>query len=184
MQTALVQLADDFLSTIAFLVAYLLTRDLYLAVSVSMAVGIIQLAVLKLKKRRIDVMHWVSLALVLALGGVTIATQDNRFIMVKPSIIHFAIGIVMLRRGWMIRYLPAIVTDNVPEQVLVANGYAWALLMFGLGLLNIFVAMNYSVEVWAWFVSVGAIGAKVVAFLAQYLMFRTLIRRKLRAVPS
>jgi hypothetical protein len=44
--------------------------------------------------------------------------------------------------------------------------------------------MYCSVEVWAWFASVGAIGAKVVAFLAQYLMFRTLIRRKLRAVPS
>ena len=118
------------------------------------------------------------------LGSATLLTQDSRFIMVKPSIIHFAIGIVMLRRGWMIRYLPAIVTDNVPEQVLVTNGYAWAVLMFGLGLLNILVAMYCSVEVWAWFVSVGAIGAKVVAFLAQYLMFRTLIRRKLRAVPS
>src|SRR5271154_6261186 len=167
MQTALLQLADDFLSTIVFLAAYLLTKNLLVAVSLSMAVGIIQLAILKQKKRQIDLMHWISLALVLVLGGATFFTQDSRFIMAKPSVIHFAIGIVMLRRGWMVRYLPPIVTDNVPEQVLIADGYAWAALMFGLGLLNLFVAMHYSIETWAWFISFGAIGAKVAAFLLQ-----------------
>jgi intracellular septation protein A len=163
------------------LVAYLLTKNLLVAVALSMAVGIAQLAVLNLKRRRIDIMHWISLVLVLALGAATFFTQDSRFVMAKPSIIHFAIGAVMLRRGWMVRYLPPIVTDNVPEQVLIANGYAWAALMFGLGLLNLFVALHYSITVWAWFISFGAIGAKVAAFLLQYLMFRTLIRRKLRA---
>ncbi|HUI95749.1 MAG TPA: hypothetical protein VLX44_08360 [Xanthobacteraceae bacterium] len=35
--------------------------------------------------------------------------------------------------------------------------------------------------VWAWFISVGAIGAKIVALAAQMLALRILVRRRLRA---
>ena len=41
--------------------------------------------------------------------------------------------------------------------------------MFALGLGNLYVAATFSVAAWAWFISVGAVGAKVVAFLAQVL---------------
>jgi hypothetical protein len=34
---------------------------------------------------------------------------------------------------------------------------------------------------WAWFVSVGAMGAKIVAFGLQYLIFRSIVYRKIRA---
>jgi hypothetical protein len=34
---------------------------------------------------------------------------------------------------------------------------------------------------WAWFVSVGAMGAKIVAFGVQYLILRSIIYRKIRA---
>ncbi len=184
MRFALIQLGSDFLSTIVFLVAYFLTRNLYVAVPLSMAVGIIQLAVLKRQGRQIDVMPWLSLTFVLALGGAALITQDSRFIMAKPSIIHFAIGIVMLRRGWMGRYMASIVTENVAAPVLVASGYAWAAFMIAIGLLNLFVATHYSIEVWAWFISVGTLAATFAAFLLQYLVFRMLIRRRLRSPPS
>jgi intracellular septation protein A len=104
--------------------------------------------------------------------------------MVKPSIVHFAVGAVMLRRGWMMRYLPPIVQDNIPESVLLAAGYAWAALMFALGALNIVIALTLPFRVWAWFISVGAIGAKIVAFLLQYVIFRTILRRKLRGAAT
>ena len=63
----------------------------------------------------------------LVLGGATLIANDGRFIMVKPSITHTAIGIVMLRPGWMGRYLPPIATDNLSQATssLVA-GYCWA----------------------------------------------------------
>jgi hypothetical protein len=37
-----------------------------------------------------------------------------------------------------------------------------------------------SLEVWAWFISVFAVGAKIVAFLIQYAVIRVMIRRGLR----
>jgi intracellular septation protein A len=180
MRTALIALANDFLSAIVFLVIYLVTANLYVAAAASIAVATAQLVIFKLNRWPIDLMFWLGLGLVVVLGTATIITDDSRFMMAKPSIIHFAVGAVMLRRGWLLRYLPPIVKDNLPERLLIASGYAWAILMIALGLINLFVATHYSIEVWGWFISVGAIGAKVVAFLLQYAVFRVLLRRKLQ----
>ena len=67
------------------------------------------------------------------------------------------------------------------SSVIVKVGYAWAGLMFLLGALNVFIAVTMSFQAWAWFITFGAIGAKVVAFLAQYWLLRSLVRRKLRS---
>ena len=181
MRSALLQLGEDFLSTIVFLVLFLTTGNLVLAVACALAVGIGQFVVLKRRGKPIDLMQGLSLALVIAFGAAALITEDSRFMMAKPSVIHFAVGAIMLRPGWMSRYMPAIVLANVSPQVLLVSGYAWAALMFALGLINLYVAATFSVAAWAWLISVGAVGAKVAAFLAQYIVLRVAIRRSLRA---
>ena len=181
MRTALQQLLLDFLSAIVFLAVYALSDSVTLATTIAVTVGIGQFAVMKLAGRPIDAMQWLALGLVLVLGAATLVTQDSRFIMVKPTVVHWAIGAVMLRHGWMTRYLPPIARDNLPLSVMVKAGYAWAALMFLLGGLNLFVATTMSFQAWAWFITFGAIGAKVVAFLAQYWIFRSIVRHKLRS---
>lgn len=184
MQTAMRQLLSDFLSAIVFLVVYGLSDNIYLATAAAVGVAAAQVAIMKSRGQPIDAMQWLVLGLVLVLGAATLITSDSRFIMVKPSIIHCAVGAVMLRRGWMIRYLPPIARDNLPESVMVTAGYAWAALMFALGFVNLIIATGFSFRVWAWFITFGAIGAKVAAFLIQYAVFRTIIGRKLRAAAQ
>ena len=67
---------------------------------------------------------------------------------------------------------------------MVGAGYGWAALMLVLGAINLLVALTMSFAAWAWFISFGAVGAKVVAFLVQYWVFRSIIRNKLRAEQS
>lgn len=183
MRTALQQLISDFLSAIVFLALYLTTGSVMLATCVAVAVAIAQFAYMRLAGRSIDLMQWLALGLVLVLGAATLLTEDSRFIMVKPSIVHWAIGAVMLRHGWMTRYLPPIARDNLPVNVQVIAGYAWAALMILLGALNLLVALTMSIQAWAWFITVGAVGAKVVAFLVQYWVFRSIIVHRLRSTP-
>jgi len=95
-------------------------------------------------------MQWLSLALVITLGAATLITNDSRFMMAKPSLIHFAIGAVMLRPGWLDRYMPPIVKEHLPKGVLKLAGFAWAGLMFLLGLINLYVAANFSPIVWGY----------------------------------
>jgi intracellular septation protein A len=180
MKSVFAKLGTDFLSTIVFLVVYLVTGDVLLATLVAIAGAIAQVIYARIKGQTLDFMTYASLALVIVLGSATLLTKDPRFVLAKPSIAHFAIGAIMLRKNWMLRYSPEIVRDNIPHLV-TAAGYAWAALMFALGLGTIAVAMTGDIKLWAFYVSVVAVGAKIAAFAIQYAVFRVVIMRKLRA---
>ena len=96
----------------------------------------------------------------------------------KPAIAHVAIGAIMLKRGWMLRYMPPIVTETIPEYVTLA-GYAWAALMFALGAGTIAVAMTGDIRLWTLYVSVVALGSKLAAFAVQYVAFRILVTHRI-----
>jgi intracellular septation protein len=188
MKQGLRYLFNDFLSAISFAIVYVLSGSLLAGAVIAVAVAAAQLVRAKLAGRRIEPMQWASFALVAVFGGASLLTHSPRFLMAKPSVIHFAVAAVMLRRGWMARYLPEIAQQNLPQPVIAAAGYAWAALMAGLGLANLVIAADFSVATWAWFVSIVPLTAKASAFTVQYLVFRSLIRRRLRggaiAVPS
>lgn len=178
MKQALWYLLDDYLSAILFLIAYALSGSVRIA-ALGAAFGTLgQLCWLRFQHRRIEPAHWASLALILVLGGATVVTQNPRFFMGKPSVIHFAIAAAMLRRGWMIRYITPVARRNVSEATMVAAGYAWAVLMAALGLANAIILLNFDLAVWAWFVAIGAVGAKAAGVAVQHAVFRVIVRRR------
>jgi intracellular septation protein A len=183
MKDVFARLAADFLSTIVFLVLYLSTGNVVLATSVAIAGAVAQVVYSRVKGAPLSFMTYASLALVIVLGSATLLTSDPRFVLAKPSIAHFAIGAIMLKRGWMLRYLPPIVVETIPEYVTMA-GYAWAALMFALGAGVIAVAMTGDIKLWALYVSVVAIGAKVLAFAVQYVVFRIIITNRIRGARA
>jgi intracellular septation protein len=178
-----VKLGTDFLSTIVFLVLYLITGNVVLATGVAIAGAVVQLIYARIKSLQLGFMTYASLALVIVLGSATLLTDDPRFVLAKPSIAHFAIGAIMLKRGWMLRYMPPIVAETIPEYVTLA-GYAWAGLMFVLGLGTIAVALTGDLKLWAIYVSVVLLGAKLAAFAVQYLAFRILVTSRIRAARA
>jgi intracellular septation protein A len=172
------KLIADFLSTIVFLIVWAATDNVLLATAVAVAAAIVNVVHARLAGRKLDLMSWASLTLVLVLGGATFLTHDPRYVLIKPSIAHFAIGAIMLKRGWMSRYMPPAVLDHAPELPVIA-GYAWAILMFALGAGTIATAMTGDIRLWTLYVSVVAVGAKIVALALQLLVFRIVIGRRL-----
>jgi intracellular septation protein A len=182
MKDVFARLGTDFLSTIIFLVLYLITDNVMLATSVAIAGAVGQVIFARVRGKPLGFMTYASLALVIVLGSATILTKDPRFVLAKPSIAHFAIGAIMLKRGWMLRYMPPRVAEIIPDYVNIA-GYAWAALMFALGAGTIAVAATGDLKLWAFYVSVVAIGAKVAAFAVQYVVFRIVITSRIRSDP-
>jgi len=180
MKDVLRRLGSDFLSTIVFLVVYLTTDNVILATAVAIVGAIGQVIWARYKGETLGYMTWASLGLVIVLGGMTLLTHDARFVLAKPAIGHVAIGLIMLKRGWMLRYMPAIVTENIPEYVTFA-GYAWAALMFVLAAGTVAVAMTGDMKLWTLYVTVVLVGAKLVAFAIQYVAFRILVGNRIRA---
>jgi intracellular septation protein A len=183
MKDVFVRLGTDFLSAIVFLTLYLTTGNVVLATSVAIAGAVAQVVYSRVRGQPLNFMTYASLALVIVLGSATLLTNDPRFVLAKPSIAHFAIGAIMLKRGWMLRYVPPIVSETIPEYVTIA-GYAWAALMFALGAGTIAVASTGDLKLWALYVSVVLIGAKLTAFAVQYVAFRVLVTNRIRAARA
>jgi intracellular septation protein A len=173
-------LLADMASTIFFLVLYLTTHNIPLAVGLGVALGLAEIGWEMWRKRPIETMQWMSLFLVIAAGGATLLTNDPRFIMLKPSLIYVVVGIVMLKPGWMNRYLPPIARELVPD-IAYIFGFVWAGLMFLSAGLNIVLALELSIGAWAAAMSIYGIVSKLALFLFQYAVMRTIGVRRARA---
>ena len=173
----------DMASTVFFLVVFLLSKNIPLAVALGVALGVAQIGWEFVRKRPIDTMQWLSLFLVAGAGTATLITNDPRFVMVKPSLIYLVVGVVMLKPGWMNRYLPPVAKELVPDLAFIF-GFVWSGLMFFSAALNVIVALNFSVVTWASFMSVYGIVSKLGLFLIQYAVMRYVGIRRRRAVPS
>lgn len=169
----------DMAATLFFLVLYLLTHNLALSVVLGMALGTAQIAWQLARHKPIDTMQWMSLFLVLGAGAVTLITKDPRFVMMKPSVIYIIAGVVMLKRGWMNRYLPPVAIALVPD-IAVIFGYVWSGLMFFSAVLNVVVALNTSVVTWSVTMSIYGIASKAALFLIAYATLRVVGRRRYR----
>ena len=181
--TAAKLLLLDMASTVFFLVVFLLSKNIPLAVALGVALGVAQIGWEFVRKRPIDTMQWMSLFLVVGAGTATLITNDPRFVMVKPSLIYLVVGVVMLKPGWMNRYLPPVAKELVPDIAFIF-GFIWSGLMFFSAALNLIVALNFSVVTWASFMSVYGIVSKLGLFLIQYATMRYIGIRRRRATPT
>jgi intracellular septation protein A len=184
MQVALKHLLLDFLANAFFFVVIALTGNVMLAIALGISVGLVQIAVQKYLGVPIPPIQLMALGLVVVLGGAALISNDSRFVMIKPRIGRFAIGAVMLRRGWLDRYLPSTTRETLPATVIERTGYAWAALMFGLAALNLVVAATFSIRIWALYASIGPTVIKAIAFAVTYFVLRAMVNRRLGPAPA
>ena len=173
-------IAIDLLSTLIFVALFALTHSVFAATGLAIAGGALHIGWLKLRRAPVDAMQWMSLGLVVVFGGASLATHDPRFIMLKPTLIYAAIGSVMLRRGWMSRYIPEVALAWSAD-VTTAFGYAWAGLMFATGAANLYLAVHGDPKAWAWFLGVFPLASKLALFAVQYLTTRFVVIGRKRA---
>jgi intracellular septation protein len=178
---ALRPLISDLASTIFFAALLAVTGNVYLATGIGIAIGIGQFLIQKLRGKEIALMQWVSLALVMVFGTLTFYFHDPRFVMVKFTIGHVAVGAAMLKPNWMGRYLPKIVTDTLSVHELTFYSAMWPTMMFGLAAANLYVGFEMGLVAWQWFLGVVSPASPWVLFAIQYLAIRVHVRRILRA---
>lgn len=180
MGNALKVLVGDLLSTIAFVTLFKITGNAMLTTAIAIGIGLAQISFEKWRGRPVAAMQWLSMGLVLVFGGASLITHDSRFILIKPTLIQFAVGTVMLKRGWLDRYLPQIAHQMVPQSVITGSGYIWAFAMFALGIGNFVIAMTMNVTDWALYNAVAPLAVEFGGFGVQYVIFRAIVIHKLR----
>lgn len=172
-------LITDFLGSIFFAVLLAFNVDASVAASIGIAVSIGVILVQVALRKPLAALQWASLALVLLAGAATMLTHDPRFVMIKPTLIYIVLGVVMLRRGWMTRYIPPIAVGHI-EDVATWFGYVWSALMFATAAANFAVAMWFT-PYWVAFVGIIPMASKALLFAIQYVTSRTIARRRILA---
>jgi len=130
-----------------------------------------QIGVLLLRGRKVDLMLWISLALVVVLGGATVWFHNETFIKWKPSMLYWAMGLAFwISQAFFRKNLLQVLMGEqleLPASVWQRLNFAW-IAFFGLmGLLNLYVAYSFSTDTWVNFKLFGGLGLMLLFTLAQ-----------------
>ena len=142
-----------------------------LATVVVIAATLVQVLVLKLRGRKVDTMLWVSLVLVVVLGGLTIWFHSETFIKWKPTLLYwvmagaFALGPLLFGKNLLRLLLGAQL--QLPDPVWRRLNWAWVAFFAVMGSLNLWVAYTFSTNIWVNFKLFGSVGLMLLFTLAQ-----------------
>jgi len=121
--------------------------------------------------KKIDMMLWVSLGLVVVLGGATVWFHNDTFIKWKPTLLYWVMAGSIAVSQWVFhKNLPRVLLGEqmqLPDAVWRRLALAWVGFFGLMGLLNIWVAYQFSTDTWVNFKLVGGIGLMVVFVFAQ-----------------
>ena len=142
-----------------------------LATLVVMLATLAQAAFLKLRGKKIDLMLWISLTLVVVLGGATIWFHNETFIKWKPSGLYWVMALALLGSEKLFgrNLLKQMLGKDLelPDPVWSRLNLAWVLFFAAMGGLNLYVAYNFPTSTWANFKAFGTTGLVLLFTLAQ-----------------
>ena len=142
-----------------------------LATVVVIVATLAQVLWLKLRGRKVDVMLWVSLVLVVVLGGATIYFHSEAFIKWKPSVLYWCMGLAFwISQAFFGRNLLRLLLGEqlqLPDAIWQRLNFAWIAFFALMGLLNIWVAYSFTTDAWVNFKLFGGLGLMFAFTIAQ-----------------
>src|ERR671930_393144 len=160
----------DVFPVVLFFVAFKL-YNIYVATAVAIAASLLQVSWLKLRGRRVDLMLWASLAIIVIFGGATLLLQDETFIKWKPTVLYWLFGAVLASGvlGFRKNRIRALLGEQMrlPDPVWTRLNWSWVAFFAFMGAANLYVAYNYSTDLWVDFKLFGGIGLMIAFVVAQ-----------------
>ncbi len=166
------KLLFDLFPLLLFFAAYKFA-DLYVATAVAMAAGVAQIIWLAVRKKPIEPMHWVNLAIIVVFGGATLVLHDETFIKWKPTVLYWAFAAVLAGAQLFFKRNPirGMLGKQIrlPDAVWSRLNTMWAAFFAVVGTLNLYVAYTWPTESWVNFKVFGIFGLLLAFVLAQSL---------------
>ena len=160
----------DLFPIILFFAAYKM-YDIYVATAVAIAAAFVQTGLFWMKNRRFEKMHLITLGILIVFGGLTLALRDPVFIKWKPTVVNWLFAAVVLgarmfsKTSLIERMMGHAV--SVPAQIWDRLNWAWVLFFVFIGVINLYVAFNYSEDTWVNFKLFGMMGLTLVFVFGQ-----------------
>ena len=171
----------DIFPVILFFAAFKLF-GIYVATAVAIGATFAQIAWVWMRHRRVDNMLWVSLAVITVFGGATLLLKDDTFIRWKPTVLYWLFGVVLAVGAFVFKknLVRSMMEKQVslPEPVWTRLLLSWVAFFAVMGVLNLYVAYNYSLDAWVNFKMFGGIGLMLAFVLAQALVLARHVQDK------
>jgi intracellular septation protein len=160
----------DLFPILLFFLAYKL-YDIYVATAVAIGAAFLQTGLYWLKHRKFETMHLVTLGILVVFGGLTLVLHDPVFIKWKPTVVNWLFAVVFLgsrfigRRTLVERMMSQAI--SVPAPIWLKLNWAWTLFFAATGVVNLYVAYNFSESTWVNFKLFGMVGLTLVFVFIQ-----------------
>jgi intracellular septation protein len=142
-----------------------------LATLVVIVATLAQVGFLVARGKKIDLMLWVSLTLVVVMGGLTVWLHNATFIKWKPTLLYWTMGAAFLLAPLLFdkNLLKLLLGEQLqlPPPVWQRLNLAWVAFFAVMGTLNLWVAYSFSENAWVNFKLFGGIGLMLVFTVAQ-----------------
>jgi intracellular septation protein len=161
----------DFLPIVIFVAIYKYTNDIITATAALIPATIIAIAYSWFKERKIEKMQLVTLLLVVVMGGATVIFQDKTFIQWKPSVVNWIFAVAFLgsqfigEKTIIERIMGAQI--ELSQNIWTTLNLAWVSFFISMGIINLYVAFNFSEATWVDFKLFGMLGLTLVFIIAQ-----------------
>jgi intracellular septation protein len=161
----------DLFPVILFVATYVWSGSIYVATAVIIPAAVAQVAYAWLRHRKVDRMLLVSMVLVLVLGGLTLFLHDERFIKWKPTVLYWVFAAVLALSPVVARKnLVRLMMEkgfSAPTRVWNYLNAAWVVFFVFMGILNLYIAQNFSLDFWVQFKLWGLTGFMLLFIGAQ-----------------
>ncbi len=160
----------EFIPILLFFIAYKF-YDIYIATGVVIVATLIQVAYTWFRHRQVKAMQWITLGLMLVMGGATIYFHDEQFIKWKLTIIEWLFGLAFLgsqfigKKTFIERMLG--VSLVLPQNIWKRLNLMWSFFFLSVGGINIYVMREYNTEDWVLFKTFGVPGLMIFFILVQ-----------------
>ncbi|MEZ5652062.1 MAG: septation protein A [Burkholderiaceae bacterium] len=164
------KLLFDFLPIALFFVAFKL-YDIYVATATAVVASLVQIVWMRVRGRPIEPMQWISLAIIVVFGGLTLLLRDETFIKWKPTVLYLVFA-ATLAGGRLIggrNLMQALMGSQIelPTERWTQLNWAWTLFFAVMAVANLAVAYGFSTEIWVQFKVFGTLGLTLLFVLLQ-----------------
>ena len=160
----------DFFPVLVFFLAYK-SFDIYVATLMLMVMTYLQILGIWLKKKQIETTYKMMAVLITIFGSLTLILHNELYIKWKPTVINWMFAIIFLASNWigektvLERLLEQKVT--LPQLVWRKLNFMWIAFFAGMGFINLYVAYQYTTDVWVNFKLFGVLGFTLAFSLLQ-----------------
>ncbi len=181
--TAQALVSDYFSSIVSGGVTTAELAPILLATGLTLVASVFQIGYLLVRRKKVDAMLWISFIIIMVFGGATLYFQSETFIKWKPTVLYwcycgafalahfvFKTNLIQTAMGGQIK---------LPSNIWARLSFAWMGYFLLMGVVNLYVAFNFSTDTWANFKLIA-----VVAIMPAFVIIQSLFLAKYMEEPA